>query len=148
MFGFSFGELVVLVIVAVVVIGPKDMPKVLRRVGQWAGKLRRMASEIREQSGIDEVLRGEGISEDIAEIRKLARGEMDNVTRAARITTAPAAAAALADPYTRPNNDEITVQRDREYPREGADSYKALPDTALVYATALPSSPSPATRST
>ena len=47
----------------------------------------------------------------------------------------------LGDPYARPNNDEITVQRDREYPREGADSYKALPDTALVYATALPSSP-------
>ena len=143
MFGFSFGELVVLVIVAIVVIGPKDLPKVLRRMGQWAGKLRRMASDIRRQSGIDEVLRGEGIAEDIAEIRKLARGEMDNVTRAARIVPAVAAA---ADPYALPSpgsrsNDEIVVQRDREYPREGADSYSALPDTALVYAGTLPASP-------
>jgi sec-independent protein translocase protein TatB len=139
-FGFSFGELVVLMIVAVVVIGPKDMPKVLRRMGQWAGKLRRMASDVRRQSGIDEVLRGEGIAEDIAEIRKLARGEMDNVSRVVRSVPA-ATAATLADPYTRPAaSDEIVVQRDREYPREGADSYRALPDTALVYAGTLPAS--------
>jgi sec-independent protein translocase protein TatB len=141
-FGFSFGELVVLVIVAIVVIGPKDMPKVLRKMGQFAGKLRRMASDIRTQSGIDEVLRGEGIAEDIAEIRKLARGEMDNVSRAA--TLAPYVAGVRNDPYTAPAapaRDEVVVQREREYPVEGADSYKALPDTALVYARTLPRSP-------
>jgi sec-independent protein translocase protein TatB len=141
-FGFSFGELVVLVIVAIVVIGPKDMPKVLRKMGQFAGKLRRMASDIRTQSGIDEVLRGEGIAEDIAEIRKLARGEMDNVTRAA--TLSPHLAGVRNDPYltpAAPARDEILVHREREYPLEGADSYKALPDTALVYARALPRSP-------
>jgi sec-independent protein translocase protein TatB len=139
-FGFSFGELVVLMIVAVVVIGPKDLPKVLRRAGQWAGKLRRMASDIRAQSGIDEVLRGEGIADDIAEIRKLARGEMEHVTRAARLDTA---LPARSDPYVPPAHarEEVIVPRDREYPREGADSYKALPDTALVYARTLPPSP-------
>ena len=84
----GFGELTVVVIVALVVMGPKELPKVLRKLGQWAGKLRRMASDIRSQSGIDDVLRGEGISEDIAEIRKLARGEIENVTRAARVDTA------------------------------------------------------------
>jgi sec-independent protein translocase protein TatB len=146
-FGFSFGELVVLVIVAVVVIGPKDMPKVLRKLGQWAGKLRRMASDIRAQSGIDDVLRGEGIAQDIAEIRKLARGEMEDVTRAARVVGTGAAIAAPAmmqpDPYVapRPMSDELVVHREREYPREGADSYRALPDTALVYAGTLPASP-------
>src|SRR5580700_10448971 len=115
------------------------MPKVLRRMGQWAGKLRRMASDVRRQSGIDDILRGEGIAQDIAEIRKLARGEMDNVTRAAKV----GAVSALADPYTNTTataNDEITVQRDREYPHEGADSYGALLDTALVYAKGLPAS--------
>jgi sec-independent protein translocase protein TatB len=143
-FGFSFGEFVVLLIVAVVVIGPRDMPKVLRRMGQWAGKLRRMASEIRTQSGIDDVLRGEGIAEDIAEIRKLARGEMENVRSAARLGAVPLATAVHSDPYAPPPavpNDELLVQREREYPREGADSYKALPDTALVYARTLPKSP-------
>ena len=143
MFGFSFGELVVLIIVAIVVIGPKDLPKVLRRVGQWAGKLRRMAADLRAQSGIDDVLRSEGLSDDIAEIRKLARGELDNVVRSARIDTRP------ADPYasqashsSQGTHDEgFPVDRDRELPREGADSYRALPDTALVYAETLPASP-------
>jgi sec-independent protein translocase protein TatB len=139
-FGFSFGELVVLIIVAIVVIGPKDLPKVLRRVGQWAGKLRRMAADLRAQSGIDDVLRSEGLSEDIAEIRKLARGELDNVVRSARIDTRP------VDPYASQasqgmHDEGFPVDRDRELPREGADSYRAIPDTALVYAETLPASP-------
>ncbi len=145
MFGFSFGELVILMIVAVVVIGPKELPKVLRKAGQWSAKLRRMASDIRVQSGIDDVLRGEGIAQDIAEIRKLARGELDNVTRAARVDlNAPH----RLDPYVPAGvtpsvsgNDDLVVQRDREYPREGADSYRALPDTAITYASTLPKTP-------
>jgi len=142
-FGFSFGELVVLMIVGVVVIGPKELPKVLRKAGQWAGKLRRMAADIRTQSGIDDVLRGEGIAQDIAEIRKLARGEIDSVTRAARVDlTSPLRNDPyLALPASSAGNDEVIVQREREYPREGADSYRALPDTALVYAGSLPASP-------
>ncbi len=153
MFGFSFGELVVLIIVAIVVIGPKDLPKVLRRVGQWAGKLRRMAADLRAQSGIDEVLRSEGLSEDINEIRKLARGELDNVVRSARIDTQLGThlGAALAgrpeDPYATSGSGGahgdpgFPIDRDREYPREGADGYRALPDTAIVYAEHFPPSP-------
>ncbi len=144
MFGFSFGELIVLMIVGVVVIGPKDLPKVLRRAGQWAAKLRRMASDIRTQSGIDDVLRGEGIAEDIAEIRKLARGEMESVRSAARLDVlAPIRNDLRMDmrsdsTYMAAQQDEILVVRDREYPREGADARGALPDTALVYASSLP----------
>ena len=69
------------IVVALVVIGPKDLPKMLRKLGQQAGKLRRMASELRAQSDIDEALRTEGLADDIAEIRKLARGELDAVQR-------------------------------------------------------------------
>jgi hypothetical protein len=36
---------------------------------------------------------------------------------------------------------QVTVEREREYPREGADSYGALPDTAIVDEQALPASP-------
>ena len=143
MFGFSFGELVVLVIVAVIVIGPKDMPKVLRRVGQWAAKARRMASDLRAQSGIDDVLKGEGLAQDIAEIRRLARGEIDGVVSAARIDVAGTSATGPrpvtpVDPY---GPAEITIDRDREYPREGADGYAALSDAAIVYAESFPKSP-------
>jgi sec-independent protein translocase protein TatB len=145
-FGFSFGELVVLVVVAIVVIGPKDLPKVLRRLGQWAAKARRMASDLRAQSGIDDVLRGEGIADDLNEIRRLARGELDQVTRAADIRSHVAGALAAApaasrDPYASPAHqadDGVPIDRQREYPREGADGYKALPDTAITYADGFP----------
>ena len=87
MFGMSFGELVVLIVVAIVVIGPKDLPKMLGKLGRFAGKMRRMAADLRHQSGIDEVLRTEGIHENLTEIRKLARGELDQITEAARLPT-------------------------------------------------------------
>jgi sec-independent protein translocase protein TatB len=136
-FGFSLSELIVVIVVALVVIGPKDLPKMLRKLGQYAGKLRRMASDLRAQSGIDEALRSEGLADDIAEIRKLARGELDAVQRAAvDISGAPGAKPEVPSP----SRDDFYVVRDREYPRDGADSYGALPDNAIVYADGLPKS--------
>jgi sec-independent protein translocase protein TatB len=136
-FGFSFSELVVVVLVALVVMGPKDLPKMLRRVGQWAGKIRRAAADLRAQSGIDDALRSEGLADDIAEIRKLARGELDAVQRAARIDDTPRA----LPPETYPRGDDVYVMREREWPRDGADAYGALPDDAYVYADGLAKSP-------
>lgn len=146
MFGFGFGELVVIVLVALVVMGPKDLPKMLRKVGRMAGKLRRMAADLRAQSGIDEALRTEGLADDIAEIRKLARGELDAVRREATVDLGMAAAVTAGsnapptepDPYTTFSSDEpVQIVREREYPREGADSYGSLPDDAIVYAEGL-----------
>lgn len=139
MFGFSLSELIVVIVVALVVIGPKDLPKMLRKLGQYAGKLRRMASELRAQSGIDEALRTEGLTDDIAEIRKLARGELDAVQRAA-VDLGSAAPAAAGPTTSAGYSDDFYVVRDREYPRDGADSYGALPDNAIVYAEGLPKS--------
>lgn len=170
MFGLSFGELCVLLIVAVVVLGPKELPGYLRKAGQLAGKLRRMAYDMREKSGIDEILRTEGIDRDIAEIRKLARGEIAGVVASVRSTVSPLAGVAdalrpqlpgtgnpsspsapnrgdvPASPYAQTQvpsstGPTVTVDREREYPREGADSYGALPDTAVVYDGKLPASP-------
>lgn len=55
MFDIGASELLVIVIVAVLVIGPKDMPLALRTAGRWIGKLRRMSSHFR--SGIDAMIR-------------------------------------------------------------------------------------------
>src|SRR5215831_10143911 len=105
----------------------------LRKLGQWAGKLRRMASDLRAQSGIDDALRAEGLADDIAEIRKLARGELDAVHRAASIEhDLPGLRPAWTAPSPTHASD-FYVERAREYPREGADSYGALPDNANVY---------------
>src|ERR1700761_6443977 len=49
MFDFDAGKLLVFGIVALAVIPPKDLPRVLRTVGQYVGKMRRMASEFQGQ---------------------------------------------------------------------------------------------------
>jgi sec-independent protein translocase protein TatB len=49
MFDIGWGELLVIGMVALVAIGPKELPGVLRTVGQWTGKLRRMATEFQNQ---------------------------------------------------------------------------------------------------
>jgi sec-independent protein translocase protein TatB len=49
MFDFSWSELLVIGIVALVFIGPKELPGVLRTAGQWMAKVRRMASDFQGQ---------------------------------------------------------------------------------------------------
>jgi sec-independent protein translocase protein TatB len=49
MFDIGWGELLLIGIVALIVIGPKELPGALRTLGQWMGKLRRMAGEFQGQ---------------------------------------------------------------------------------------------------
>jgi sec-independent protein translocase protein TatB len=49
MFDFDAGKLIVIGLVALIVIGPKELPRVLRQVGQAVGKMRRMAAEFQGQ---------------------------------------------------------------------------------------------------
>ena len=49
MFDIGWGELVVIGIVALIAIGPKELPTVLRTLGQYMAKVRRMASEFQGQ---------------------------------------------------------------------------------------------------
>jgi Tat protein translocase TatB subunit len=54
----------VIAIVAIVVVGPKDLPRLMRSFGHYAGKLRRMANEFRQQ--VDEAMR----EAELEEVRK------------------------------------------------------------------------------
>jgi sec-independent protein translocase protein TatB len=49
MFDIGWSELLVIVIVAIVVVGPKDLPKLMRTFGHYAGKFRRAASDFQRQ---------------------------------------------------------------------------------------------------
>jgi sec-independent protein translocase protein TatB len=49
MFDIGWSELLVIGVVALIAIGPKELPGVLRAVGHWMGKIRRMASEFQGQ---------------------------------------------------------------------------------------------------
>src|SRR5687768_4666010 len=55
MFDIGYTELLVIAIVALVVIGPKDLPRVMRTVGHWVGRARGMARHFR--SGLDTMMR-------------------------------------------------------------------------------------------
>lgn len=55
MFGVDSTEFLLVAVVALIVIGPKDLPKAMRVVGNWVGKARRMAGHFR--SGFDEMMR-------------------------------------------------------------------------------------------
>ena len=49
MFDFSWSELLVIGMIALIAIGPKELPGVLRGLGHWMGKVRRMASDFQDQ---------------------------------------------------------------------------------------------------
>src|SRR6266481_2963841 len=74
MFDIAWGEFVVIGVVALIVIGPKELPGVLRAIGQWTTKIRRMASEFQGQ--FQEALR----EAEMADLKK----EVDNLNDTAR----------------------------------------------------------------
>ena len=55
MFDIGAQEVLLIVVVAILVIGPKDMPAALRQAGRWIGKMRRMSGHLR--TGLDAMVR-------------------------------------------------------------------------------------------
>ena len=81
MFDLDAGKMLVFGIVALAVIPPKDLPRVLRTVGQYVGKMRRMASEFQGQF-MDAMKEAEKAA-DLESVKK----EFDSMDRATRIDT-------------------------------------------------------------
>ena len=75
MFDIGYSELLMIAVVALVVIGPKDLPKVMRTVGQWVGRARGMARHFR--SGIDTMMR----EAELEEMEKKWREENERILR-------------------------------------------------------------------
>ena len=69
MFNIDWGELFVIVVVALVVVGPKDLPRRMRKVGQWAGRARAMADQFRRS--FDDIARQSELDELRAEVNRL-----------------------------------------------------------------------------
>ena len=66
---FSWSHIVILLIVALVVVGPKDLPRLMHMAGKWAGKARAMAGEFRKS--FDEMARQTELDELRKEIEEL-----------------------------------------------------------------------------
>ena len=134
-------------IAGLVLFGPKELPKVLGALGKWVGKARKFAMDLRVQSGIDEVLRSEGLAKDLNELRSLARGGAFNLRSELTSGFTGGLAGGLTDgafgaahnpahsqpntsPYAAHNNapsaygsdGHARADRSMEYPEEGADT--------------------------
>ena len=74
MLDMSWGEVMVIGAVALIVIGPKDLPKALRTVGNMTGKIRRMAAEFQGQ--FNEAMR----EAELDDVKKQLEGMNDSVS--------------------------------------------------------------------
>jgi sec-independent protein translocase protein TatB len=91
-FGFGYTEMFVVAVVAIIVIGPKDLPRVLRGLGKTVAKMRGMAREF--QGHLDSAMKEAGIDE----VKK----EFDNIKNSANII----------DPVKKSTVDEVKKQED------------------------------------
>lgn len=143
MFDIGWAELALVFVVALIVIGPKDLPVALRAAGVWMGRLRRMAREF--QSSVDEVLRESELKELRDRAEKASRFDMGEATRRAidpdgaleRATSpvrldddAPAAKPAAADaatPAAAPAADHPAPASSAPAPAAPTDATPAAP---------------------
>jgi len=75
MFGIDSGELLIIAVVALVVIGPKDLPRAMRGIGNFVGKARGMARHFR--SGVDTMIR----ESELADMEKKWQADNERIMR-------------------------------------------------------------------
>ena len=125
-FGISLGEIAVVALVVLIVVGPQKLPGMLRSFGAWMRKLRILTTEVRTQTGIDDILREEGIDGGLSELRSMLRGDLRGIVRGPEASRSNS-----PSPYTDAHSDRSFVDGYREFPPEGADAGGAIPDDLL-----------------
>jgi sec-independent protein translocase protein TatB len=83
MFDVAPSEFLLVAVIALVVIGPKDLPRVMRTVGRWVGKARGVARQFR--AGFDEMLR----ESELREMEEKWRAENERIMREHPAITPP-----------------------------------------------------------
>jgi sec-independent protein translocase protein TatB len=137
MLGLGFGEILIILIVGIVVVGPRRLPALMRTAGRWVSKLRRMTTDLRSQSGIDDLIRLEGLEKEIESLRSLSRvNVMNSIIHPALAASAPAPSNGAARKQL--ETKAIEPLREREYPLVGCDAYDAMPDDVVPYVDSPP----------
>ena len=109
MFEIAPSEMLLFAIVAIVVIGPKDLPKAMRFVGKWVGKARGMARHFR--SGLDTMMR----ESELEDLEKQWRAQNEEIMRAypnidMTASPLPAADAPAALAPAQPSDTRVVAQ--------------------------------------
>jgi sec-independent protein translocase protein TatB len=120
---FSWSHILILLTVALVVVGPKDLPRLMNMAGRWAGKARNMANEFKKS--FDEMARQSELDELRAEVERLKNHDpiadfSNDIERTLNPvdTEAAEARAAAAAPET-PAPDENSALAEAPVPRSG-----------------------------
>ena len=115
MFDIGLDERALVAVVALIVIGPKDLPHVLRMCGRWVRKARELAGEF--QRGVDDMVRESELAELKSQVEKVAdthalkreiektidpTGDIVRSLEAPKLEEAPAAEALAETPATEP----------------------------------------------
>lgn len=79
MLDLGWTEMLVVVVVAILVIGPKDLPRALRSLGRWVGKARAVAREF--QSSVDEMIRESELDDLRRQAESAGRVDLSDVPR-------------------------------------------------------------------
>lgn len=119
-FGIGYTEMFVVAVVAIIVIGPKDLPRVLRALGRTVAKMRGMASEF--QGHLDSALKETGLDE----VKK----EFNNLKNAGSILEPVSPKKFGADEATRQVNDYKKYFADVPAPDAPRSSSGAAPEQA------------------
>ena len=109
MFGVDSTELAIVAILALIFIGPKDLPKVLRTVGYWVGRVRGMARHF--TAGMENTMRE-------AELEAIEQHRREETERIMRLHPANPADAGQPDEMPPIADPELPVTDDEELPPE------------------------------
>jgi sec-independent protein translocase protein TatB len=112
MFEIGWTELVLIAVVAIVVIGPKDLPRAMRVVGQWSARMKRMARDFQGQ--FNEALKEaelDGIQKDLQGLSKIdpigrVRKELASIETSVRKDLSPPPVPAVPQPAASPTVPE------------------------------------------
>jgi sec-independent protein translocase protein TatB len=124
--GVGFQEMVLIAIVAIVIVGPKDLPLMLRKFGKWVNRMRSMARDF--QSSFEELARQAELDELRKEVEALRRDttrDLNTLKNAAHIDEsifdAPAKTAPVkVEPEPEPANAADALGVPAEQPAEPA----------------------------
>lgn len=125
MFDIGASELLLIVIVAVVVIGPKDLPLALRTAGRWIGKVRRVSGHFR--AGVETMIR----EAELADMEKKWREQNEAIMREHPPESASAEAALIGqDPGTVKAEEPVEAAPASAQPKPKRAKPKRKPDQA------------------
>jgi len=120
MFGIGLPELFLIGLVALVVVGPKNLPQTLRAIGRAVREFQRASRELRQEAGFDEV---------VDEVTRPLREGLSGIEEGVRSTVDDAKRSMSLEAEA----ESEVVDLAMEYPEGGPDDFGALPEGAAVY---------------